>query len=59
MSSELVKYAAEIVAAYVANHELEPQEVPRLLADVFATLSRLSDGKSQSDPVAPHPVDST
>lgn len=41
MASNLVKYAAEIVAAYVSNNEIHAQEVPILLDNVFGVLARL------------------
>lgn len=43
MSSDLVKHASEIVAAYVSNNEIQAKEVPTLLKNVFGVLSRLAE----------------
>lgn len=48
MSSDLVQYTAEIVEAYLSNHEIPAKEVPSLLSDVFDTLSRLKEGTPTS-----------
>lgn len=42
-SADLVACAVEIVVAYVSHNEMEAEEVPILLQDVFEALSHLSD----------------
>lgn len=40
-SHEIMASTSEIVAAYVSNHEIQPEKLPGLIRDVAQTLARL------------------
>lgn len=41
---DLIEYSTEIVAAYVSHNAISPTDLPKLIADVYATLKGL-DGE--------------
>ena len=43
--AELIDMTAEIISAYVCNNAVEQNELPALISDIYATLSRLGDGE--------------
>ncbi|MBF0179586.1 MAG: MucR family transcriptional regulator [Magnetococcales bacterium] len=58
MTADLLKFASEIVEAYVAKNELSPREVPVLLREVFDTLRALSE-ETDAIPTGEPPPDWT
>lgn len=47
---QLISYTAQIVAAYVGNHEVPAQEVPQLMATIYQGLVRLGQGAGTERP---------
>lgn len=53
-NKDLIPFAADIAAAYVANHQIESDHVGRLVSDVHQALASLIDRQSTVE--APEPV---
>jgi predicted transcriptional regulator len=47
--SELLEFTTEIVAAHAGNNSVAPDDLPRLIQDVFKTLSGLSGSPAQQE----------
>ncbi|MBT6095068.1 MAG: MucR family transcriptional regulator [Rhodospirillaceae bacterium] len=47
--SELLEFTTEIVAAHAGNNTVAPDDLPRLIQDVFKTLSGLGDAAPTQD----------
>jgi len=43
--SELLEFTTEIVAAHAGNNTVAPEDLPRLIQDVYKTLSGLGDAQ--------------
>jgi predicted transcriptional regulator len=43
--SELLEFTTEIVAAHAGNNTIAPEDLPRLIQDVYRTLSGLGDAQ--------------
>jgi len=43
--SELLEFTTEIVAAHAGNNTVAPEDLPRLIQDVYRTLSGLGDAQ--------------
>jgi len=52
--SELLEFTTEIVAAHAGNNAVTPDDLPKLIQDVFKTLSRL--GTTALAPERPKPA---
>ena len=52
--SELLEFTTEIVAAHAGNNAVTPDDLPKLIQDVFKTLSGL--GTTASAPERPKPA---
>jgi len=55
---EMIALVAEVVAAYVSNHEMEPSELPGFIQQVHRSLCNAGTGRSfflhdRPDPVVP------
>jgi predicted transcriptional regulator len=56
-SSDVLSFAAEVVAAFVSNNSLPVAELPSLIQSVHAALSRLATGMiAPEESAAPTPV---
>jgi predicted transcriptional regulator len=53
---ELLKFASEIVAAYVSNNPIPVSEIPAMIKSVHATLGGLAGGVSTETPTALKPA---
>ena len=53
---ELLKFASEIVAAYVSNNPIPVAEIPAMIKSVHATLGGLAGGASSETPTALKPA---
>ena len=51
-----VKFAAEIVAAFVTNNSVQPSEIPALIDSVHAALRRLGTGAAPEPAERPVPA---
>ncbi|MBF0296498.1 MAG: MucR family transcriptional regulator [Magnetococcales bacterium] len=58
MTADILKFASEIVEAYVSKNELPPREVSILLREVFDTLRTLSE-ETEEIPTGEPPPDWT
>lgn len=52
--NQLIELTADIVAAYVSNNSIRPDDMPNLIADVFASIKKLSVPEAQAEE-APKP----
>lgn len=55
-TDELLKFASEIVAAYVSNNPLPVAEIPAMIKSVHATLGGLSGATAGEMPTAAKPA---
>ena len=56
-SSDVLSFAAEVVAAFVSNNSLPVAELPSLIQSVHAALSRLASGTiAPEESAAPMPI---
>ena len=53
---ELLKFASEIVAAYVSNNPIPVAEIPAMIKSVHATLGGLAGGAPSETPTALKPA---
>jgi predicted transcriptional regulator len=53
---ELLKFASEIVAAYVSNNPIPVAEIPAMIKSVHATLGGLAGGATSETPTALKPA---
>ncbi|MBF0187431.1 MAG: MucR family transcriptional regulator [Magnetococcales bacterium] len=49
MSSDLLKWTAEIVQSYVSKNEMKANDVPQLLSSVHQALSTISEKSTEGD----------
>jgi predicted transcriptional regulator len=52
-AAELAEMTADIVSAYVSNAKIEPAELPALIKQVHASLSRIASNEPEMEVVAP------
>ena len=52
----LAELIAEIVSAYVSNNAVRPDQLPTLIADVRAALTRANQGTAEPEPERQEPV---
>jgi predicted transcriptional regulator len=52
-SNDLIAFASRIVAAYVGNNTVSPDELPDLIRLVHDALAGLPDGEPEPDPLKP------
>jgi len=55
-ADDLLKFASEIVAAYVSNNPIPVSEIPAMIKSVHATLGGLAGGVSTETPTALKPA---
>src|SRR5688572_10852616 len=55
-NNDLVELTAEIVSAYVSYNDVEPEELPALIAEVHAALVRAPEGPAQPEPEPQEPA---
>ena len=55
-SDDLLKFASEIVAAYVSNNPIPVSEIPAMIKSVHATLGGLAGGVTTETPTALKPA---
>jgi predicted transcriptional regulator len=55
-SSELVGFAADIVAAYVTKNSVRPADLPELIGSVHASLKAVASGATTREPEKPEPA---
>lgn len=51
--SDLIAFASKIVAAYVGNNTVSPEDLPDLIRLVHEALAGLKDGEPAPDPLKP------
>ena len=54
--NDLVELTAEIVSAYVSNNDVRPDQLPALIADIHAALSRAPEGAKEPEPTPQSPA---
>jgi len=55
-ADDLLKFASEIVAAYVSNNPIPVSEIPAMIKSVHATLGGLAGGAASETPTALKPA---
>jgi MucR family transcriptional regulator, transcriptional regulator of exopolysaccharide biosynthesis len=55
-ADELLKFASDIVAAYVSNNPISVSEIPAMIKSVYATLGGLATGGSGDVPTTLKPA---
>jgi predicted transcriptional regulator len=55
-TDELLKFASDIVSAYVSNNPIAVSEIPAMIKSVHATLGGLSGSASTESPTAAKPA---
>ncbi|HUO91648.1 MAG TPA: MucR family transcriptional regulator [Rhizomicrobium sp.] len=55
-ADDLLKFASEIVAAYVSNNPIPVSEIPAMIKSVHATLGGLAGGVASETPTALKPA---
>ncbi|GLS21465.1 MucR family transcriptional regulator [Labrys miyagiensis] len=55
-NADLVKIAADVVAAYVANNSISSADLPRLIAEVHAALARIEKAEISQEVEVAKPV---
>lgn len=55
-ADDLLKFASEIVAAYVSNNPIPVSEIPAMIKSVHATLGGLAGGATTETPMALKPA---
>jgi predicted transcriptional regulator len=55
-ADELLRFASDIVAAYVSNNPIPVSEIPAMIKSVHATLGGLTTGVSSETPTALKPA---
>ena len=55
-SSSLSELTAEIVAAYVSNNNVRPEDLASLISDVHSALKQAPNGKAEPEPEPQKPA---